>query len=52
MSTLRTTTGSRRFWTRATQALGKLWAEMITLPDRSPGAPRREIDDYPRYPWF
>ena len=52
MSTLFIAAAPRRLWTRATQALGKVWTGMISLPERSPGAPRREIDDYPRFPWF
>jgi hypothetical protein len=52
MSTPRAIRVPRRIWAQATQALGKLWAEVISLPGRSPGPPRHEIDDYPRYPWL
>src|SRR5438045_7239324 len=37
---------------RATQALGKLWAGVVSLPERLPRAPERDIDDYPRFPIF
>jgi hypothetical protein len=52
MNTLLIPAAPRRLWTRATQALGRLWTGMISLPERSAGAPRHQIDDYPRYPWF
>jgi hypothetical protein len=52
MNPLRTTGVSRRLWTRTTQALGKLWAGVISLPDRHPAAAERDFEDYPRYPWF
>ena len=51
MSALRTGV-SRRFWSRATRALGKLWAGVISLPERSPGAAQRDLHDYPRFPFF
>jgi hypothetical protein len=50
--TARKTTGSRRFWSRATQVLGKVWAEVISLPERLPRAPERDFTDYPRFPMF
>ena len=52
MNTLRTARLSRHLWTRATHTLGKLWAGVLSLPDRSPGAFERDFDDYPRYPWY
>ncbi len=40
-------------WTRAAQALGKLWAEVVSLPDdRRPVAARAVRTDYPRFPPF
>ena len=52
MSTLPVAAVSRRLWSRATQTLGKIWAGVISLPERSAGSRRRDIDDYPRFPWF
>jgi len=45
------TTRSSRLWNRATQTLGKLWAEVISLPDRPQRAARAD-EIYPRFPWF
>jgi len=52
MTTLSVTPVSRRFWSRATQALGKVWAEVISFPERLPRAPERDFTDYPRFPLF
>ena len=52
MNPLRTTRVSHHLWTRATHALGKLWAGMLSLPERSAGSFERDLDDYPRFPWF
>jgi hypothetical protein len=42
-----------RLWSRTTKALGKLWAEMISLPDnRRSNAERAVWTDYPRFPPF
>jgi hypothetical protein len=40
-------------WSRTAQALGKLWAGVISLPDdqRRPAA-RAVSTDYPRFPPF
>jgi hypothetical protein len=47
---------SPRLWNRATQALGKWWAGVISLPDRPQPARRGDIYErdeiYPRFPWF
>jgi hypothetical protein len=41
------------FWHRATQALGKLWAAMVSLPaDERPAGRRTAADAYPRFPAF
>jgi hypothetical protein len=45
------TTGAPHFWQRAARALGKVWAEMLSLPDRPRDATRRN-DPYPRFPAF
>lgn len=50
MSTNRIT-HTPRLWRRTTQALGKLWAEVISLPDRPRHNPRHD-EIYPRFPWF
>jgi hypothetical protein len=52
MTTLTRNPTPRGLLTRATQALGKLWAGVISLPKRLPRAPERDIDDYPRFPIF
>ncbi len=40
-------------WRRAAQALGKLWAGMVSLPDdRRPIAAQRARNDYSRFPPF
>jgi hypothetical protein len=41
------------FWNRAAQALGKLWAGMISLPDdRRQTVAQRVWNDVPRFPPF
>ncbi|HYM72691.1 MAG TPA: hypothetical protein VET89_06890 [Stellaceae bacterium] len=40
-------------WRRTTKALGKLWVEMISLPDRGQAAPRRDPPvEFFRFPPF
>jgi hypothetical protein len=40
-------------WNRTAQALGKLWAGMVSLPDdRRQTADRIVWTDYPRFPPF
>ena len=52
MSTQRTTTPTG-LWHRTAQALGKLWAGVLSLPeDRRPTAARTVWTDYPRFPSF
>ena len=52
MTKYRTTTATS-LWHRATHALGRLWAEVISSPDdRRPNADRRAADAYPRFPMF
>jgi hypothetical protein len=46
MNKHRTTTG---FWNRTSKALGKLWAGVVSLPDRQA---RRDDRDYPIFPPF
>src|SRR5437870_5108632 len=46
MSTLHASSFSRRIWARTTQALGKLWAGVISLPDRPSDAARHDFQDY------
>ena len=50
--TARKTTGSRRLWNGATQALGKVWGDVFYFTDRLPRAPERDFIDYPRFPMF
>jgi hypothetical protein len=52
MTTLARNPAPRALLRRATQALGKLWAGVVSLPERLPRAPERDIDDYPRFPIF
>jgi hypothetical protein len=52
MSARHTSGVSRRIWTRTTQALGKFWAGVVSLPDRPSDAARRDFQDYPRFPCF
>ena len=40
-----------RLWSRTTKALGKFFAEMVSLNDRHPNAASRD-DNYPRFPIF
>jgi hypothetical protein len=39
-------------WSRAAQALGKLWAGVVSLPDdrRQPNGQTTPWTDYPRFP--
>ena len=47
------TTNSTGLWHRAAQALGKLFAGMVSLPDDQRIAARRSAADaYPRFPAF
>ena len=48
------TTHTAGFWHRAGQALGKLFAGMVSLPDdpRTVAARRSAADAYPRFPAF
>ena len=48
----RKTAGPRRLWRRTTEALGKIWAGVVSLPDRLPRAAERDFRDYPRFPMF
>ena len=52
MTNLALTPVPRRLLRRATQALGKLWAGVVSLPERLPRAPERDFRDYPRFPIF
>ena len=45
------TTRSPQLWSRATQALGKLWAGVVSLPDRPRHAARHD-ESYLRFPMF
>jgi hypothetical protein len=47
------TTTSTGLWSRTAQALGKLWAGVVSLPDdRRQTAVRAVWTDYPRFPPF
>jgi len=52
MSTRSVTTASRRLWSRAAETLGKIWAGVVSLPERLPRAAERDFRDYPRFPMF
>jgi hypothetical protein len=41
---------STGLWARTTKVLGKLWQEMITLPERP--TQHQLVRDYPRFPPF
>lgn len=46
-------TNTTGFWHRAGQALGKLFAGVVSLPDdQRPAARRSAADIYPRFPAF
>jgi len=51
MTKQRTTTSSR-LWSRTTQALGKWWAAVITLPDRPNQAEESGLPPTMRFPYF
>ena len=51
--TTRRRTAPSGIWSRTAKALGKIWAEVISLPDRGPGAARRNVpQDDCRFPIF
>jgi hypothetical protein len=52
MSTLHITGASRRLWSRAAETLGKIWAGVVSLPERLPRAAERDFRDYPRFPMY
>jgi len=44
-------TTSTGLWARTAKALGKLWREMLTLPEQRPNQ-RQLAQEYPRFPAF
>jgi hypothetical protein len=52
MTTLHVSGASRRTWNRVTRTLGKIWAGVVSLPDRLPRAAERDVNDYPRFPIY
>ena len=46
------TTTPRGLWNRTAQALGKLWAGVISLPDDRRQTADRAWTDFPRFPPF